>query len=71
MALGKEIFKSQIFGKLGVLGFFPVWLDESLTSYSLCTSSYFLVMKQECIYYIVSKFTALKYKPNKCIYLPK
>lgn len=47
MALGKE---KPNFGKLGVLGFLPVWLDESLTSYSLCASSYFLVMREQGVF---------------------
>lgn len=60
MALKQGIFKSLNFGKLGILGFLPVWLDESLTSYSLCASSYFLVMREQGVFITLFKVYSFK-----------
>lgn len=71
MALGKESLKA----KFWLIRCFRFFSCLARWEFSILFSVYiFLFLSNErarCIYYIVSKFTALKYKPNKCIYLPK
>ena len=70
MALGKESLRNK-FWWIRCFRFFSCL---ARLEFSILFSVCILFLSNERakhIYYIISKFTALKYKPNKCIYLAK